>query len=270
MRITVVASGSQGNAALFESRGTRVLVDAGVGPRTLESRLAAAGAGGLPQALVITHAHGDHLGHFEAIARRLGIPVWVSEGTSRVARLAAVDRIRVYGAREPFAIGALTIAPSPVPHDAAQVAITVSDGARRAALATDLGEVPPDLAAHLAGVDVLLIESNYDAAMLAGGPYLPHLKRRVASSRGHLSNRQTHELLRRVGASTHTVVLMHLSEINNQRELALETARDALHGRRVRLLAASQVEPLVVEAGAARASEPVWSRARPRQLSLFG
>jgi phosphoribosyl 1,2-cyclic phosphodiesterase len=270
MKIVTIASGSGGNATLFESAGTRILVDAGVGPRTLAKRLEAAGASGALDALVVTHAHGDHIGHCSALARASGIPAFVSESTARVARLSDVAQIRVFGARQPFSIGGLTISPTPLPHDAAQVAFVVSDGARSAAIVTDLGEIPPGLLPHIAGCDVLLIESNYDDEMLARGPYLPHLKRRVASARGHLSNMQTHGLLRALPERTHTVVLMHISHTNNRPDLALEAARDALAWRKVRLVAASQDEPLVVDAAARPPAEMIRSRrAKPQQLSLF-
>jgi phosphoribosyl 1,2-cyclic phosphodiesterase len=75
---------------------------------------------------------------------------------------------------------------------------------------------------------VVLLESNYDDQLLAFGPYPLGLKRRVASPRGHLSNKQAHLILRRLSARTHSVVLVHLSETNNTPEAALECARDAL------------------------------------------
>ncbi|AUX23544.1 MBL fold metallo-hydrolase [Sorangium cellulosum] len=277
MKITIIASGSGGNATLFASRGTRVLVDAGVGPRVLEQCLAAAGGepGWAPDAIVITHAHADHVGAAARYNKKLKIPIYASEATARAAALGDPARVRVFSPREPFEIGALTVSPRPLPHDAAQVALVVGDGARRAALVTDLGEVPPGLLEHVAGCDVLLLESNHDADMLAGGPYPQHLKRRISSSRGHLSNAQACALLAALPGGTHTVALMHLSEINNRPELALEAARDALSGRRTRLLAAPPRGPLVLDAappaglppGLARASAGALAPAR--QLDLF-
>lgn len=273
MQITIIASGSGGNATLFASRGTRVLVDAGVGPRVLAQCLTAAGgaSGWAPDAIVITHAHADHVGAAARYNKKHKIPIYASEATARAAALGDPERVRLFSSREPFAIGALTISPRPLPHDAAQVALVVGDGARRAALVTDLGEVPPGLLEHVAGCDVLLLESNHDADMLAAGPYPQHLKRRIGSSRGHLSNAQACALLAALPSGTHTVALMHLSEINNRPELALEAARDALSGRRMRLLAAPPRGPLVLDAappagpapGAARAPAPA------RQLDLF-
>jgi phosphoribosyl 1,2-cyclic phosphodiesterase len=260
MKITIVASGSGGNASVFESGGTRILVDAGVGPRTLEHKLLETGASdGRVDAVVVTHAHGDHIGACEGFAKRWKIPVFMSESTARVAKHKGGRALRVYGAREPFAIGAFTISPLPLPHDAAQVALAISDGVRRAAIATDLGEVPPGLRSHLAGCDVILIESNHDVDMLRTGPYPGYLKKRIASARGHLSNMQTHDLLRALpnNGPLHTVVLMHLSQTNNRPEIALDVARDALRGRRVRLLAASQDGTTVVDAAALSPSSPL-------------
>lgn len=278
MKITIIASGSGGNATLFASRGTRVLVDAGVGPRVLEQCLSAAGSGGAlgwaPDAIVITHAHADHVGVAAKYNKKHKIPIYASEATARAAELGDPARVRSFSPREPFAIGALTFSPRPLPHDAAQVALVVDDGARRAALVTDLGEVPPGLLEHVAGCDVLMLESNYDADLLEAGPYPQHLKRRIRSARGHLANAQACALLAALPGGTHTVALMHLSEVNNRPDLALDAARDALLGRRTRLLAAPPRGPLVLDTappapppGAARSA--LGPMAPPRQLGLF-
>ncbi|AUX43893.1 MBL fold metallo-hydrolase [Sorangium cellulosum] len=271
MKITIIASGSGGNATLFTSRGTRVLVDAGVGPRTLAQYVAAVDAGGAGgaagcalDAIVITHAHADHVGAAARYNKKLKIPIYASEATARAAALGDPERVRIFSSREPFAIGALTFSPRPLPHDAAQVALVVDDGARRAALVTDLGEIPPGLLEHVAGCDVLLLESNHDVDLLESGPYPQHLKRRIRSSRGHLSNREACALLAALPGGTHTVALMHLSERNNRPDLALDAARDALFGKRTRLVAAPPRGPLVLDA-----SLPPAPPLGVRQLDLF-
>ncbi len=267
MKVTVLASGSAGNATLFEAAGTRVLVDAGIGPRALAERLHEAGAGGLPDALVLTHEHQDHLGQCLGLSRKLKIPIHASEATARVALLHGRESVKVFGMREPFSIGALTISPLPLPHDAAQVALVVEGGGRRAAIVTDLGEVPPGLVDHLRGCQVVLLESNHDPEMLRLGPYPGFLKRRIGSARGHLSNAQTHALLRALPVETHTVVLMHLSQTNNRPELAREAASDALGGKRVRLHVAAPRETLVLDAAAE--PPPAMTGRVGDQMTLF-
>jgi phosphoribosyl 1,2-cyclic phosphodiesterase len=225
MRVVVLASGSRGNATLFEGGGTRVLVDAGLSLRALKARLLSVNEPAHFDAIVITHAHRDHVGHCRRIAAKLGVPLYMSESTSRQT---GYDEAVVYSPREPFAIASLTVTPTPLPHDAAQVALSISDGCSKAALCTDLGEVPAALPEVLAGADLLLLESNHDLQMLRDGPYPWSVKRRIASAGGHLSNAQAAELLGCIAPSLGSVVLMHLSESNNRPELALAAARDVL------------------------------------------
>lgn len=255
MKVFVLASGSSGNASVYESRTESVLVDAGIAPRTLGQKLRDAGAARLPTAIIITHAHNDHVGSCKAIARRLGVPVYMSESTARFRPLSGDVEVRLFSPRAPFSIGDVLVTPTPLPHDAAQVALTISDGEGSAAIATDLGEVPPGLAAHLASVDILLIESNHDVEMVKNGPYPGFLKRRILSARGHLSNEQTHALLRVTGQAAHTIVLMHLSKTNNRPDVALEVARDALAGRYVRLSAAPPDGVVVLDTAAGLPAE---------------
>ncbi len=261
MRVSVLASGSGGNCTLFESAATSVLVDAGIGPRALEESLIELGARA-PDAIVITHAHQDHVGHAARIAKRRRIPVYMTEATAREVNLPAqVDEYR-FETREPFAIGDLVLSPLPLPHDAANVAVKISDDEGTACVVTDVGEPTGRLVDHLRDCDVVLLESNYEESMLASGPYPWGLKQRVASARGHLSNKQAHELLRRLTARTHTVVLVHLSETNNTREHAIEWARDALP-LKVHVRVAAPRETLTARTGPFRYSKP------PVQLSLL-
>jgi hypothetical protein len=122
-----------------------------------------------------------------------------------------------------------------------------------------------------------MIESNHDVDMLARGPYPPYLKKRIASAKGHLSNVQTHALLEALPDRAHTVALMHLSRTNNRPEFALTVARDALDGRKVRLVAAPPRQDLVLDCAAPRPAEPLRSIGAPaaaktpparRQLTL--
>ena len=287
MRVAVLASGSEGNATLVESGGTRLLVDAGIGPFALRCALERARLGaGLGRArreqpvdaVVVTHAHADHFGFARKYAKKMRIPVYVTEATARAHDLPREGRFRMFGPRDPFEVGELLVSPVPVPHDAPQVAVSISDGQRRVAVVTDVGEVTGRLADHLALCDVLLVESNHDAEMLERGPYPAFIKRRVASAGGHLSNAQTHELLARLPLRTRTVVLMHLSRTNNHVPLALECARDALAGRRVNLYAAPPRELLMVDAdapaplpipGGAPRSERKRPLVLPGQLSFW-
>jgi len=84
MRMTVLASGSKGNSTVISSSRTRVLVDAGLSCRELLKRMAIAGEDpGQLDAILITHEHQDHVAGLSVLARRLQIPVFLTEPTHR-------------------------------------------------------------------------------------------------------------------------------------------------------------------------------------------
>lgn len=247
MRVTVLASGSGGNAAVFEAGGTSILIDAGVPLPTLLKRMRGAGVAPRADAIIVTHAHGDHHRFAPEASLHFRAPVWVSEAARPMLPLHGAVATRVFGLREPFRVGAMLLRPLALPHDAPQVSLRVEHGGAATVLATDLGEVPAAFSQHTKGAQALLLESNHDPDMLRKGPYSASLKRRVASSRGHLSNAQACEVLRRLDPSFLCVVLMHLSETNNHRKIALDEAADALADHPARLLVAAQDSSVFVD-----------------------
>jgi phosphoribosyl 1,2-cyclic phosphodiesterase len=82
--MTVLASGSKGNATVIAAGNTRLLVDAGLSCRELLKRMAAAGEDAESlDAILITHEHVDHVAGLAVLARRLGVPVFFTEQTHR-------------------------------------------------------------------------------------------------------------------------------------------------------------------------------------------
>lgn len=116
-----------------------------------------------------------------------------------------------------------------VPHDAPTYGLRITDGERVGALATDLGEVGPEILRFLRGADAVILEANHDPDWLRYGPYSADLKRRVASSNGHLSNQQAaHVACALAPHGLKDLVLAHLSKTNNSPARACGTVRVAL------------------------------------------
>ena len=158
--------------------------------------------------------------------------------------------VEYFQAGRHLAIGDIDITPFTIPHDAADPCgfVFAAEGLR-VGYATDLGYMPPNVKMALRNCDFLLIESNHDLEMLRDGPYPWSVKQRVLSRVGHLSNDACADfLLRDYDGGAAYVVLAHLSESNNQPDLALRTAQAAVGDRLSllgnRILLAPQDEPM--------------------------
>jgi phosphoribosyl 1,2-cyclic phosphodiesterase len=84
VRFTVLASGSKGNCTVVSGGKTRILVDAGLSCREMFRRMRLAGEDPATlDAIIVTHEHSDHVSGLGVTARKLGIPVYFTEGTHR-------------------------------------------------------------------------------------------------------------------------------------------------------------------------------------------
>lgn len=241
VRLTLLASGSGGNALLVEAAGTALLIDGGLRPRKLRARrerlyCARPAArdeadAGLPTAVFLTHEHADHVCGAAELAAH-GLQVYATAGTARALPDDARRGLREVAADEPLRHGAFAVRPLALPHDANEpVAYVLEAESRRLGVLTDCGHPSPRVAAALAGCDALVLEANHDAGLLAAGPYPPFLKRRIAADHGHLSNDQSAALLRAImanGGPPGLVIAAHLSRTNNRPELVAAALRRAL------------------------------------------
>lgn len=277
MLLATLGSGSAGNCTLFESEGTRILVDAGFGPRETEKRLNLLGISldGVA-AIVLTHEHYDHVRGAATIAKKYEIPIYATRGTLEGGRIDAQEcRVVVFENNSTFRIGNLAVHARRTIHDAADPAcfvIEASDGTR-AGIASDLGVVDPPVLRHLAGCDALLFEANHDLDLLRGGSYPWSLKRRIMSNRGHLSNDDAMAAIRKmIGADLKALCLIHLSRTNNHESIVRPMAQGmiATTGAELDLLIAAQehsIGRLEITRKVPRATLP--RRAIFEQLSLF-
>ena len=236
MRFRVLGSGSSGNTTLVEGGGTYLLIDAGLGPRETAERLQSLGIDPSSiAAIVLSHEHQDHSKGAPSLSYKWGVRVAGSRGTYAAGGFGAVD-IKGWDVLElgqPRAFGGLTVTAVPIPHDAAgPVAFVIAGDGVSMGHATDFGHVPRALVDAFKPCDTVVMESNYDAAMLRDGPYPWSLKERILGRLGHLSNDDVADyIVRGLGEACRTLVLAHLSRTNNHPELARMSAEHALRRR---------------------------------------
>jgi phosphoribosyl 1,2-cyclic phosphodiesterase len=233
MRISILASGSHGNACYVEGSGSKILVDAGLSGRELLRRLHFIGV--KPEtidAMIITHEHVDHIRGAGILARRLGIPVHTNVPTLRKGSriLGNLPKPIPFHTGQTITIGDLYLETFTKCHDAADpMGLVITSDGIRLGMVTDLGRSTHLVEERLRGCQALIIEFNHDIGMLENGPYPLEVKQRIRGSDGHLSNLQAGELLRTLAhKDLHLVVLAHISKVNNCPKRAAVTAREVL------------------------------------------
>jgi phosphoribosyl 1,2-cyclic phosphodiesterase len=252
VKLTILGSGSAGNASYVETDETRVLVDAGFSPRQIRLRLASIGRA--PEnltAILITHEHSDHICGLAGIAEKLGIPVYCNRATMEQIKrsLRATLDFRLFASGGSFEVGDVAVETFPVPHDAQDpVGFLLHTRNGNIGYATDLGYVTRLVAERSRAANVLVLESNHDVRMLQECPRRSwSLKQRILSRHGHLSNEAAADCAADIMTATlQHIYLGHLSRDCNTPEIAFGVVQKRLQqigATHVRLNLASQTIP---------------------------
>lgn len=242
VRFMSFGSGSSGNCAFLTDGSTGLIIDAGVDPDHVERSLARHGYSmDCVRGILLTHDHGDHVRYVYKLARahqhlRVYCTPKAFNGIMRRHSIARrlKDYFQAIYKEFPFKIGDWEVTAFDVSHDGSDNAgFFLVNGPQRIAVATDLGCITPRVSYYMSQARNIVIEANYDAAMLAAGPYPEFLKARIAASSGHLDNVVTADFvagLYGAGPLLQRVYLCHLSHDNNTPHTALEAVERALRG----------------------------------------
>lgn len=239
-----LSSGSCGNCYYLGNTRYGILIDAGIGPRVIKKRLAEHGVQlSSIMAILITHDHYDHIKSAGYLGEKMHIPVYATREVHRGIANNHLIRHSLNGSTvyiekgSPFQIEDFKITAFNVPHDSIDNSgyfFEFHD--HTLTLATDVGTITEEVARYIGMANNLIIESNYDEELLRNGNYPYHLKQRITSGTGHLSNRQAAEFLaNNYSPDLRNIWLCHLSGDNNNPELAYETMENHLSKKGVKV-----------------------------------
>ena len=230
-------SGSSGNSMFITSDRAKILIDAGLPGKKIDEALKAIDEETKNiDGIFITHEHSDHIKGVGVISRKYDIPIYANADTwsAMEGSLGKIKEhnIKVIDKRSVTEIGDLNIKAFNIPHDASgPMGYTVSDGKKNISVATDFGTFTRDIYDNVKDSEVILLESNHDVNMLKFGPYPYQLKRRILSEIGHLSNDDCGNAIVELVkcGNNKKIILGHLSNTNNQPDLAYATVLDVLN-----------------------------------------
>lgn len=231
-------SGSSGNSLYVESNNTKILIDAGVSGKKITDALASLNVDINEIAgLLVTHEHSDHTLSLPVLSKKYNIPIYANEKTWSVLPSERIMNKKTFEIGKSFYIGDLKIEPFPIPHDAiCPCAFNIYNGNEKISVATDIGHITPEIVEYLKNSSFMLLESNYEPEMLHSSSYPYHLKQRILSDNGHLSNENAGQLITELYKyGLKQVMLGHLSKENNFPELAYQTVISELSSNNISL-----------------------------------
>ena len=215
-------SGSSGNAYLLYTENDSIIIDCGVGIRSMKKYMHSYGLNlSMIHHILITHDHADHIKSVGSISDSFNIPVYstqaVHEGIAKnwcVKKKVSPNQVRYVEKGKTQQIGDFTVTPFAVPHDSSDcVGYCVQCEGITFTLVTDCGHITEEICAFVAKANYLVIEANHEVEKLMAGPYPLYLKERITSQIGHLSNAEcARTIVENATENLKHVWLCHLSD----------------------------------------------------------
>ncbi len=221
--VSSLNSGSNGNCYYVGTGEEAVLIDAGISCREIEKRLKKLNLLiSKIKAIFISHEHIDHIKGIEVLSRKYQVPVYITPATLKNSALKIEKHLLLsLASGTSVTIGGLSVSPFSKYHDAADPnSFVITYKNMSVGVFTDIGYACENLITYFSKCSAAFLETNYDEKMLEEGNYAYHLKQRIKSNLGHLSNMQALELFKthRPSFMSH-IFLSHLSENNNHPRL---------------------------------------------------
>ncbi len=237
MKLCVLGSGSKGNCTYIEYKDTKILIDAGLTGLQIERRAEKEGISlcGL-DGVFFTHEHVDHVNGIGVLAKKYNPDIFMTTGTLNKLHYKNYDKIvgsNIYKMNplEKIEYKDIAVTPIPTSHDAGEsVGFIIELDDMKMCYITDTGFISETILSHINNFDVYMIESNHEPEVLneSSRPY--HIKQRILSDKGHLSNLDcSYALSQVVGENTRLVILAHVSGEGNTYELPIEILKDVFN-----------------------------------------
>ena len=228
-------SGSSGNSLFVETQNTKLLIDAGVSSKKIETALNDINIDpSTLDGILVTHEHIDHVQGLGTLSKKFDLPVFVNQETldamPKQKDKISENNIKTFKISDKFDIGDLEIKPFSIPHDAANpCGFNIWKDNKKISIATDIGHMTNPILKSLEESLFIMLEANYDPEVLRCSPYPFTLKSRIAGRTRDLPTEMAGKTISHLLKSgLKNAMLGHLSKQSNFPELAYKTVVDEL------------------------------------------
>lgn len=238
LKFISLGSGSSGNCYLLCADNDCIMIDCGVGVRSLKKFIRQYDLSlQKVKNIILTHDHADHVKAVGSISKDYGIPVYATELVHKgvqenwaVHKKIEPSLVHFIEKQKQIRLGEFLITPFDVPHDSLDcVGYLIEYDTIKFVLVTDCGHITDEILSYISQADYLVLEANHEPEKLMAGPYPAHLKKRIMGDNGHLSNEScANAIITGATPKLKHVWLCHLSDENNHPELARKTIESVL------------------------------------------
>ncbi|MGI6608022.1 MAG: MBL fold metallo-hydrolase [Erysipelotrichaceae bacterium] len=241
MKYYVLASGSKGNCTIVSSKNTTIMIDCGITKKYLKESFDKIGFDSEDiDGVLITHSHSDHLNNLKIIK---DLDVYSP------FKITGLNKNHLISPIELFTVKNLNILAIPLSHDTdITVGYVIFDGQETLVIVTDTGYLSDKNIKIIKNANYYIMESNHDPEMLLNTTRPKVIKSRILSDYGHLSNEDCgYALSQCINEDTKEIVLAHISQEANTRELAYDTVvgildKKEIDYQNIKITAVSQFE----------------------------
>lgn len=236
MKVCTLASGSKGNCVYVESNNNKFLIDIGITNIQVEKRLAQINVNACDiDAIFITHTHSDHINGLKVFSKKNKTKIYIKKKAYIEMTDLRLDNVIFID--DEVIINDIVIKAIKTSHDATDsVGYLIEDEKNSFVYMTDTGYIKQKNLKLIQNKNIYVFESNHDVEMLLNGDYPYHLKQRILGDNGHLSNKDSAIYMTKIfGDKTKKVILSHLSDKNNTKELALQTYNEVFKNKNLKL-----------------------------------
>jgi phosphoribosyl 1,2-cyclic phosphodiesterase len=269
LQIASINSGSNGNCYYVGNQTDAVLIDVGISCRETEIRMKQIGLDiKKVKAVFVSHEHTDHIKGVATLAHKYSLPIYITQATAKSLKLIK-HLSKTFTEHQEINIGELSVTPFFKHHDAADPhSFIVSYNKITVGVFTDIGVVCDNLVQYFKKCNAAFLEANYDEEMLDNGGYPQHLKNRIKSNVGHLSNKQALDLfIQHRSSNLSHLVLSHLSKDNNAPQLAKDLFES--HSTQTKIIVADRYSASDVYTITNGKTVSITKPIKPKQLVLF-